>query len=107
MTKDREIIDTLIKNRQIIFRYCTKDGIIEDKFPTNPNGATFSIGAICNKKGNVMAIMPHPERASFVRQLPDIVDLKNKAVGSLAQMDKTAPAMSVFHSMKKYIEENF
>ena len=105
-TKDNELIDKLIKKNQIIFRYSTKDGKIEESFPTNPNGAVYNIAAICNKKGNVMAIMPHPERASFVRQLPDIADLKNKAAGNILEMDKPAPSMRIFESMKKYIEDD-
>ncbi len=106
-TKDDELIDKLIKNRQVIFRYSAKGGKIEDKFPINPNGAVHNIAAICNKKGNVMAIMPHPERASFIRQLPDTCELKNKSYGNLSLMESHAPAMNVFKSMKKYIEEKF
>ena len=105
VTKDKELLDKMIKNRQIIFRYSTKDGKIEDNFPTNPNGAIYNIAAICNKKGNVMAIMPHPERASFIRQLPDIADLKNRFTGDAKAMEDPAPARHLFYSMKKYIEE--
>ena len=104
-TIDNELMDKLIKNKQVIFRYSTKDGKIEDKFPTNPNGAMYSIAAICNKNGNVMAMMPHPERASFIRQLPDSIELKNKSYGSIAEMEKPAPARNIFDSMKMYIEE--
>ena len=104
-TKDNELINRLIKNRQIIFRYSTKEGKIEDKFPTNPNGAIYNIAAICSKKGNVIAIMPHPERASFIRQLPDITELKNNAVGRISDEEKPAPAMRIFDSMRKYIGE--
>ena len=107
VTRDKELLQKLIKNNQIIFRYSTKDGKIEDKFPTNPNGAVYNIAAICNRKGNVMAIMPHPERASFIRQLPDITALKNSASGSISAMESAAPAGKMFSSMKKYIEENF
>ena len=104
-TKDKELIDTLIKNKQIIFRYSTKEGRLDESFPTNPNGAVYSIAAICNKQGNVMAIMPHPERASFIRQLPDSNDLKNKWTGNIVEMENSAPARHLFDSMKKYIEE--
>ncbi len=52
----------LIKNNQIIFQY------VDDKGNTtknsNPNGSIYNIAAICNKKRNIMGIMPHPERAS-------------------------------------------
>ena len=104
VTKDNELLDKMIKNRQIIFRYSAKDGKIEESFPTNPNGVVYNIAAICSKKGNVMAMMPHPERASFIRQLPDI-ELKNKFVGNQQAMEDPAPARHIFYSMKKYIEE--
>lgn len=104
-TKDTQLIKRLIKNKQIVFRYSTKAGKTEENFPTNPNGAIYNIAAICNKKGNVMAIMPHPERASFIRQLPDSVELKNKFIGNFNAMEDPAPAMHIFKSMKKYIEE--
>lgn len=105
VTKDYELIGKLIKNRQIVFRYSTKEGKIEESFPTNPNGAIDNIAAVCSKKGNVMAIMPHPERASFIRQLPDNAELKNKFAGNIIAMEDPAPAMNIFKSMKKYIEE--
>ncbi len=105
VTKDKDLVEKLIKNKQIIFQYSTKDGKIDNKFPTNPNGAMYNIAAICNKKGNVMAMMPHPERASFIRQLPDSSNLKNKFTGNIIAMEDPAPAMHIFKSMKKYIEE--
>ena len=43
-------------------QYCDAEGTVEASFPTNPNGSTYNIAALCNEAGNVMAIMPHPER---------------------------------------------
>jgi len=37
----------------------------------NPNGSIFNIAGICNKKGNIFGLMPHPERAFFKLQRPD------------------------------------
>ncbi|MFN2434793.1 MAG: phosphoribosylformylglycinamidine synthase subunit PurQ [Nitrososphaeraceae archaeon] len=51
----------LNENNQIVFKY--KD--------QNPNGSTEMIAAICNKEGNVMGLMPHPERASEPILSPD------------------------------------
>jgi phosphoribosylformylglycinamidine synthase subunit PurQ / glutaminase len=45
-----------------LFQYCDADGKIIDKFPVNPNGSVFNLAAVSNKAGNVMAMMPHPER---------------------------------------------
>ena len=105
IAKDKELIGKLIKAKQIIFQYSTKDGKIEENFPTNPNGAVNNIAAICNKMGNVMAIMPHPERASFIRQLPDSAELKNKFAGNITAMEDPAPSLHIFESMKKYLEQ--
>jgi phosphoribosylformylglycinamidine synthase subunit PurQ / glutaminase len=51
-------------------RYTSPDGSPAQGFPANPNGSTDNIAAISNKKGNVLATMPHPERATFLKQLP-------------------------------------
>ena len=47
-----------------VFQYCDDNGEIIDRFPINPNGSLQNIAAISNKAGNVMAMMPHPERTS-------------------------------------------
>lgn len=45
-----------------VFQYCDANGAIDEHFPVNPNGSLDNIAAISNKAGNVMAMMPHPER---------------------------------------------
>jgi phosphoribosylformylglycinamidine synthase len=52
----------MIANDQTVFRYCNDDGKIVREFPTNPNGSVHNLAAVCNARGNVMAMMPHPER---------------------------------------------
>ena len=49
-------------NNQIVFKYCTSDGAITQD--ANPNGSISNIAGIMNKKGNVLGMMPHPERSS-------------------------------------------
>jgi len=51
----------LIDNNQIVFRYCSAEGKLTDT--DNPNGSRDSIAGVINKKGNVLGMMPHPERA--------------------------------------------
>jgi phosphoribosylformylglycinamidine synthase I len=45
-----------------VFQYCDAEGNVTDHFPINPNGSVQNTAAVSNKAGNVMAIMPHPER---------------------------------------------
>jgi len=59
---DEETINRLESNNQVIFRYCDIDGNITRE--ANPNGAINNIAGISNEKGNVLGMMPHPERYS-------------------------------------------
>lgn len=61
-TNHPNLLSELIDNNQIIFRYCDAGGSISDEFPTNPNGALHSMAALSNPAGNVLGVMPHPER---------------------------------------------
>lgn len=61
-TKTKELLDNLIKNEQTLFRYCDANGKIDAEFPVNPNGALYNLAGVCNMEGNVLALMPHPER---------------------------------------------
>ena len=58
-------LDALEAHRQVVFRYVTPDGERADGDPRwNPNGAARAIAGICNAGGNVLGMMPHPERCS-------------------------------------------
>ena len=59
---DKKGLKVLEKNNQIVFRYCDTRG--KTKSESNPNGALKNIAGIVNKKGNILGMMPHPERAS-------------------------------------------
>jgi len=56
------LLEKMIRNNQTVYRYCDDNGNIVDEFPTNPNGSMYNLAAVCNPEGNVMAMMPHPER---------------------------------------------
>ena len=57
-----ELLEKMISNDQAVFQYCDDNGNVVDEFPTNPNGSMHNLAAVCNARGNVMAMMPHPER---------------------------------------------
>jgi phosphoribosylformylglycinamidine synthase len=58
---DPQTLGTLEAESRVVFRYCTPDGhpIAE----ANPNGSLNNIAGIANARGNVVGMMPHPERA--------------------------------------------
>ena len=93
------LMEKLNEEGQVVFRYCDRNGRILNEFPFNVNGSTENIAAICNEQGNVLGMMPHPERAFFAWQLPAFDPRKQRP-------DEPGPGRRVFESMKRYIEVN-
>lgn len=58
---DHETLESLEKEGRIVFRYVDLDGHATDD--SNPNGSWHNIAGITNESGNVLGMMPHPERA--------------------------------------------
>ena len=63
---DTKMLNALEKNGQVVFRY----------YPENPNGSSHAIAGICNPMGNVVGLMPHPERYVSVYQHPAWTGMK-------------------------------
>ena len=59
---DDDTLKNLEDNQQILFRYVNSQGEITED--SNPNGSLHNIAGICNQQGNVLGMMPHPERAA-------------------------------------------
>lgn len=59
---DSEMLEALNRNGQVLLRYCSPEGETTDA--ANPNGSQENIAGVSNSRGNVMGLMPHPERAS-------------------------------------------
>ena len=55
-----EQLEELEAARQVVFRYCDSDGAVTAG--ANPNGSVNNIAGIVNREGNVLGMMPHPER---------------------------------------------
>ena len=59
---DAKVMNALNRKHQVLFKYCDADGQINDD--VNPNGSLEAIAGVCNEKGNVCGLMPHPERCA-------------------------------------------
>jgi phosphoribosylformylglycinamidine synthase len=80
---DERTLDELRGNHRVLLRYCTPNG--EPSPTANPNGSLDNIAGICNPEGNVVGMMPHPER-SAEPELGSIDGLKifQSMVGAMA-----------------------
>ncbi len=74
----KKLLQQLIDNGQTVFRYCNDKGEVVNEYPVNPNGAVYNLAGVCNPAGNILALMPHPER--------------------------TEEGIALFESMKKYLD---
>lgn len=81
---DRNTLSALEGNGQVVFRYCDEAGNVSPD--ANPNGSVGNIAGICNAGGNVLGMMPHPERCS------------EEEMGS-------ADGRRIFTSMVRWLEE--
>jgi phosphoribosylformylglycinamidine synthase len=61
-TAPPQTLDALEREARVAFRYCDADGRVTDD--ANPNGAAANIAGITNREGNVVGLMPHPDRCS-------------------------------------------
>jgi phosphoribosylformylglycinamidine synthase len=62
---DADTVARLEAERRVVFRYATPDGEVTPE--ANPNGSINNIAGIINERGNVLGMMPHPERAGEAR----------------------------------------
>jgi len=57
-----EVLKELEEKRQVVFRYCDAGGQVAAD--SNPNGSLRGIAGVCNARGNVLGLMPHPDRCA-------------------------------------------
>lgn len=69
LTRDKETLDRIKKNSQIVFEYVNEKGE-KAGYPYNPNGSVENIAGICDPTGKVLGLMPHPERFVRITQHP-------------------------------------
>ncbi len=85
MTQDDKTLAELEKNGQVVWRYAGN----------NPNGSVNAIAGICNKKGNVIGLMPHPERHIARVQHPEWTRSKER--------DRTPVGLQFFKALAKSV----
>jgi phosphoribosylformylglycinamidine synthase I len=98
--RDSARVPALVRAGQAPLRYATARGAPARDFPANPNGSEAAVAAVCNAAGNVLAMMPHPERAQ------DAGALSRSIVGEWgAGGDGGGPGLALFEGLKRHLEE--
>lgn len=96
----------LADGERIALVYSTRDGATAGAFPENPNGSSYAIAGMTNKAGNVLALMPHPERAAWYHQVPRRVGGEwgaGRDRVTSQQLFAPGPGSGFFSALKKVI----
>jgi phosphoribosylformylglycinamidine (FGAM) synthase-like amidotransferase family enzyme len=109
VTRDPAVQAALISGEIVAFRYVAPDGSPARGFPLNPNGSLADAAGVMNPAGNVLAFMPHPERAAWLFQVGWEVegtwgDRHRAAFGDRAVLAGPGPGLRVLTSMRLYLE---
>ncbi len=90
--------------------YCTSDGSVPDGWPDNPNGSVLNIAALMNAEGNVLAMMPHPERSYHLWQVPPYMEGSwghRRRNSSLKDIEEhPGPGAIIFQGLAKHLGVN-
>jgi phosphoribosylformylglycinamidine synthase len=96
IVQDKEVLNRLKKNSQVVFKYCARDGKTGE-YPVNPNGSLEDIAGICDESGRILGLMPHPERHINIQQHPRWFDAQNK---------KQADGLGIFINGVEYCKKH-
>ena len=100
MEKEQQMLDRLLDEDMMVFRYCDEKGAVADgEYPTNPNGSFQDIAGVCNREGTIFGLMPHPERAMYWWQQPDWTRQK--------QMPQYGDGKLIFESLINHLTKKF
>jgi len=97
--REQEFVQRLDDNDQVVFRYVDPSGDRPGPYWC-PNGAVSNIAGICNPDGNVLGMMPHPERAVFRYQHPDWTR-------GAVKPDGPGDGQVIFRSVLDHVEKRF
>jgi phosphoribosylformylglycinamidine synthase len=103
-TADPEVRRAIEAEGLALLRYVAADGSPARGYPDDPNGAMLQAAGVTNRAGNVLAFMPHPERAAVLKHVP--LDLpgpwgeaRRRAVGRFVALEGEGPGAFLFASL--------
>jgi phosphoribosylformylglycinamidine synthase len=106
-------LGALERSGQTPLRYAAADGSDAARFPDNPNGSEGAVAAVCNSRGNVLAMMPHPERAQDLGALPRSIvgpwaerrERSFEEDGDAVALAASGPGLQIFDALARHLGE--
>jgi phosphoribosylformylglycinamidine synthase I len=106
ITADPDVRARIESQGLVLFRYVDAAGRPASRYPDDPNGSMFQAAGITNVAGNVLAFMPHPERGSWLRMVPQDWpgpwgERRRAAIGKFEALEGPGPGRFLFTSLAK------
>lgn len=106
LTADPDVAARIEQDGLALFRYVTAEGAPAARYPDDPNGAMLQAAGVTNVQGNVLAFMPHPERAAWLRMVPQDLrgpwgERRRAGVGSFEELEGPGPGSFLFASLAR------
>jgi len=107
-TADPAVAERIQTSGLALFRYVDASGAPAAKYPDDPNGGFLQAAGITNVAGNVLALMPHPERAAWLRQVPEDSEghwgeRRRRGIGSFSALEGSGPGRFLFTSLARHL----
>ncbi len=104
LTASAHVKERIENGERVALYYASLDGGTATEFPGNPNGSMAAVAGVTNAAGNVLALMPHPERATWYHQIPREVGGywgERRARAAAGAIYAPGPGRGFFESLKK------
>lgn len=101
---DKKTLAKLKKDKAVAAKYVKGEICVYQNLPKNPNGALLDIAGVLGAKGNILGLMPHPERALFSSQLPNFPYLKEQSRRIGQAVPKMGPGFQIFQNAISYFK---
>jgi phosphoribosylformylglycinamidine synthase len=106
LPREPEVLSRLTEGGQVALRYIDPEGTEDgytSTYPANPNGSVEGIAGITNPEGNVLGLMPHPERFLSTLQSPTWTRQASRSPGLLADPGRAGDGYVFFRNAVKYM----
>jgi phosphoribosylformylglycinamidine synthase len=105
-TGDKALWNSLHERGRFALRYCSADGESARGFPENPNGVLDDVAGMSGLDGQVLAFMPHPERAALLWQVPEDLpgvwgERRRAAAGKREQLQTQGPGHALLAAFRR------
>ncbi len=91
-----EVLDDIERRGLVALRYVNAEGEAATDYPDNPNGSLGAIAGVCDHRGTVFGLMPHPDRAFLPQLHPDWLRFRSRTEGD---------GLAIFRNMIRYAGE--